>query len=177
MSPPVQLLAIDAATHSTGLAIFDIPTRRLQWAGLVVAKSDNFKARSHEMSQGCADAVRSVLKDPGYKLVSEYPRVYPRSPADPNDLIMIALVLGGIRNQLPRPGQELLPHPGDWHQIKKDIMQQKTVKALLRESGEQAVRGSELSLLLPFARRGKYAFQDDVGDAVGIGLWALGRLE
>jgi len=101
-------------------------------------------------------------------LVVEYPIVYPRGPGDPNDLLALAYVAGVLVGVL-KPLSPRLVTPNRW----KGNVPKKVIR--LRVLGDRAA-GVEGRL----SKDEVEILGDDpshhIVDAVGIGLWALGRL-
>jgi hypothetical protein len=98
---------------------------------------------------------------------AEFPQVYRhRNGPDPNDLLGLAAVLGGIR-PLHTPGQVLLQFsPHDWKgSIDGDVMIERVRGCLSAEEHGHVI--------LPSAR----SLQHNVFDGIGVGLHALSRLK
>jgi len=148
-----KLIAIDPGTEQAGFALFEngILTR----AELVREKGSTKEQRAWRaarqlgaLCQAHADA----------ELVVEHPQVYLRSPGDPDDLLALALVVGGVLTL--HEGGDLV-RPREWKgQVPKKIMVARILKQLSDE--EQAL-----------CKRVKD--NHNVLDAVGIGLWRLKR--
>lgn len=101
------------------------------------------------------------------ELVIERPQVYdaPQQRGDQNDLIDLAVVVGGLLGTLSgRCRASLLVRPAEWKgQTPKDITETRA-KARLSTSELAAIE-------LPKAK----TVQHNVWDAVALGLWRLGR--
>ncbi len=100
-------------------------------------------------------------------LVIELPQVYQhgRSKGDPNDLIRVAFYAGAVAGALGYfggllTGKLLTPTPGDW--------KGQVPKAIHHERIRRVLSTKELGLVS--------RVDHNVMDAVGLGLWALGRL-
>lgn len=104
----------------------------------------------------------------GFTLVVEKPQVYraSRSKADPNDLIFLAMRAGVLINFYCLYTENILtPTPAEWKgQTPKSVSERRTRKLLTPEE-TRVLAGCGVSA----------ALLHNVIDAVGIGLWALGR--
>lgn len=94
------------------------------------------------------------------EVIVELPRAYgARSPVDPNDLIKLASVAGFIAG-ISGASTLWYVHPQSWKgQTPKRIDNERTIRHLC--DNERRILGPKLD--------------HNVMDAVGIGLWALGR--
>jgi hypothetical protein len=103
----------------------------------------------------------------------ELPRWYPREhKIDVNDLLDLAVVVGEIRNQYLYCLEVELVFPRTWKgTVPKKIMSQRILDAFTSE---------EVARLPRRPRAGKKtdasAYDDNILDAAGQGLWKLGRL-
>jgi hypothetical protein len=100
------------------------------------------------------------------KIVIEKPMVYPGAPVDVNDLITLAIKVGEWKEYLwARFGvePELVTAPTWKGSVPKEIHHQRLLKVLTEE--ERAI--------MPKTKSGKY--DHNMLDAVGLGLWKLGR--
>lgn len=180
----IYLLSVDPGLRKSGVALW----RRggLVFARLIEPKSDGPEISDvveAMMSSVCGWILRDCgagdptgSRTPWLRLVCERPRTYGgrvSGNADANDLIAVALVAGAILGRLGCPAA--LPLPEDW---KGGISKPKT-KAQYERDGypvEERARGklspSELACV-EWPRDWKKRL--DVADAIGIGLWALGR--
>lgn len=162
-----QILALDPGTKISGLAWFD----------------DRILVHSHrhgpyddpdDMAQDVAASTCAHAFD---RLVVEVPRVYGgNSPADPNDLVKIAIVVGAAIGQAKMNGCDVTRvAPAEWKgQVDKKIMATRSFIAL--SPTERRVLQTNPSV----CATGKNSHEGvilDVWDAVGIGLWHLGRLK
>lgn len=158
-------LAVDPGKHSCAWATF--MGDRLWDASLVRGKSG---APPH-VAPG-AEGLARVLESWSYgvRFVLEQPTVYPGAREnDPNDLISIAteggLFVGAVRGG--RAGPTVLVAPRTWKGgVPKDIHQRRILAKLT--APEVARLEAALVNVLPTLRH-------NVVDAVGIGLWAVGR--
>lgn len=94
------------------------------------------------------------------ELVVEVPRVYPHSPVDPNDLIGLTLLAGFLAGRTSPDALLWFVYPSDWKgQVPKKIHNKRTLAKLGKQ--EREILGEKSD--------------HNVVDAVGIGLWAIGR--
>jgi hypothetical protein len=103
------------------------------------------------------------------RAVIEMPRWYPREhEIDVNDLLDLACLVGRLQGRLEEKGVDVeLVYPRTWKgTVPKDIHNKRVLAALSKE---------ELALL-PKRPRAK-DFDHNLLDAVGIGLWKLGRIK
>lgn len=166
-----RLLAIDpgiSPTSGTGWALFhyDGSSSELRAAGLARPSQDELVVRC----RGILEQVVLRVRDTPDTLIIEHMVVYPlpRMKGDPNDLLELA-VLEGCFLALPTPSQgtHLLPAKTWKGQVPKNIIQERVEAALGRH--EREVLGGALVGVNGSVRHNVY-------DAVGIGLYSLGRL-
>lgn len=103
----------------------------------------------------------------GYSLVIEKPQIYQgrKQKGDPNDLIDLAIEVG-VLSTLFSDGTVTLVKPREWKgQVPKEVMLKRILSKLTADE-LQLIKGLGLSK----------SQSHNVVDAVGIGLWALGRL-
>lgn len=152
----MRLLAVDPGVHQCGCAHF--LDGRLVDAALVV------RDRNH-WGDGPAGTVESVgiwfgLRPDQFAV--ERQRVYPGRQGrrtDPNDLLDLSLVTGGLIYAF-RQAKTKVIYPADWKgQTPKKVMNHRVFSRLTVE--EQLALGTK---------------NHNVLDAVGIGLYYLGRL-
>jgi hypothetical protein len=122
-----------------------------------------------ERCQGLVQELYGVIFD---TCVIELPQVYQQRKwkGDPNDLIQVALTVGalGAWIQMHSPAEVKLVRPHTWKgSVPKDIMGNRILSKL--ETREEKI--------VKLAGAGLGNKKHDVVDAVGIGLWSLGRLE
>lgn len=110
------------------------------------------------------------------KMVCEYPRTYGgrAKKGDANDLVGVALVAGAVLGRLACPSRLVLPE--DW----KGSAPKPQGKAEYLRDGYVVEQRATLKLSSGELTRVRLPGKDwrkalDVWDAVGIGLWALGR--
>jgi hypothetical protein len=102
-------------------------------------------------------------------VVTEYPQIYTRekSKGDPNKLIPLAAIGACIAGLLPDT-KVISPRPNEcWGNVKKN------------EDGDpwESPRGRKIWKRLSVAERGRVIPSHDSIDAVGLGLFGLGRFE
>ena len=136
------LLAIDPGKNSTGIALF---------GGGELLDVELAKDPYH---------VANLAMNPVDEVIVELPRAYgPRSPVDPNDLILLGALAGFLVGITPCNRRWYI-HPQDWKgQMPKEIDNQRTIRHL--KDNERQLLGARPN--------------HNVVDAVGIGLWVLGR--
>ncbi len=99
--------------------------------------------------------------------IIELPQVYPRSKADPNDLIVLAASAGRAR-QVIGWAKSRFVLPREWKgNLDGDLM---TVRIL------QQLSDAERRVYFAAIDKIPEGSHDNVADSVGIGLWKLGRL-
>jgi hypothetical protein len=147
-----KLISIDPGTEQAGFARF--VAGELVQAELIREKGSTKEQRAWRVA-----AQLGALCPPGEALVIEHPQIYVRSPGDPDDLLALALVVGGV---LTLHGGGELVRPRTWKgQVPKKIMVNRILKHLNEE--ERALCA-------------KIKDNHNVLDAVGVGLWKLKRL-
>lgn len=104
---------------------------------------------------GC-DIPRGITRN----VVIEEPTIYPHSKADPNDIMKLQLKVGQLKNIFESRGFSVtLVQPRTWkRQVKKKVHHPRILKRL--EPAEYIIARDQ---------------RHDVLDAVGLGLWKLGR--
>jgi len=156
-----DLFAIDPATHATGWAQFH--DKALVRGGVCQAKKGvPLEARVQSMTQALGGVWYEgspLARD----VVIEYPQVYKHgaaAKADPDDVLAIALVVGAVIGRLSATYQ--LVRPAQWKgQVPKKVMNTRVLDRLIASERAVCEAGKNDNNLL---------------DAVGLGLWVLGRL-
>lgn len=147
-----RLIAIDPGTEQAGFALFE--DEQLVVAELVREKGSTKEQRAWKVACKLGD-----LCVPDCDLVIEHPQIYARSTSDPDDLLALALVVGGVLSLFK--GGEIV-RPRTWKgQVPKKIMTNRILKQL-----------DEKERLLC----SKVKDNHNVLDAIGVGLWKLKRL-
>lgn len=142
----------------------DSGVRAFGWARFVEAQLCAVELLRADNVNAMINKVRCLHTEPGASLVIEKPRVYRERQwkGDPNDLIDVALVAGAA-GTLGRFHKFV--HPDVWKgSVPKHIHTKRVLARLDRNELElvQAIRPKSL--------------QHNAIDAVGIGLWTLGRM-
>lgn len=145
------LLAVDPGTEQAGFARFE--GSRLVQAELIKEKGSLKEYRAWRVAVRIGD-----LLVPGASLVVEHPQVYARSPGDPDDLLALSLVVGGVL-ALHKGGE--IVRPREWKgQVPKNLMTARILRQLEPDERELCKKIND---------------NHNVLDAVGIGLWKLKR--
>lgn len=101
-------------------------------------------------------------------VVVEVPQVYGagRDPADPNDLVDLSVSAGFVAARA-EPSRVRLVRPREWKgQLPKDVCARRARGRLT---------GDEIEVAEREVARVPARFRGDAWDAIGVGLWALGR--
>lgn len=158
----MNLIAIDPG-KTTGWAAFN---EEGTLVGAGVAKKSEIWKWGHEKPFG---PLPSVLYGTGYAytVLVEHPRWYPHDHTDVNDLIDLAVLVGELRHAYSDRGSLVeLVWPRTWKgNVEKKITTERILKRL--SPAELAV--------VPRRPRAKDV-DHNCADAVGLGLWKLGRL-
>ena len=169
MTRALPLLVIDPGKNALGWAYFG-DAGFLYACGVV-------RAGAHEKNIALvARLVLSALREaivsfsPARRLVTEQMVVYPgpQQKGDPNDLIALSFIAGGGHTLVAPDAALELVTPRAWKgQVPKEIMQGRIERSL--SPVEQQMVVASLQSVTP-------SLQHNGWDAVGIGLWAQGRL-
>lgn len=153
----MNLLTIDPG-NITGWACFT--DKELEAAGVMK------KAESFTIAPQTGVRRRSGVWRPDLVLI-ETPRWYPHDHSDVNDLLDLSVFVGELKRFYEANGCVIeLVWPRTWKgNVPKKITNRRTVAAL---SPEEVA-------LLPRRPRAK-DFDNNMLDAIGLGLWKLGRL-
>lgn len=184
-----MLLAIDPGLNSPGLALFDrgllaraVRLNTSEYTGLPDGE------RWLQVARSLAAWVLPQLKQRQPDLLSivfERPQIYTRekSKGDPNHLAAIAGVASCLVGILSTYGPVTVgsPHPHEWigqlaktcHVCKKNL--KKCPEC--RGSAWNTPRGRRIHSRLGTDELALVPDQNDAIDAVGLGLWSLGRLQ
>jgi hypothetical protein len=200
-----MLLALDPGQNSPGIALFQCvtaypePVRTLVFADRVRVPdytSSPPGARWFLVAQQIVDALlRRGEDDLVDTIVFECPQWDARSKkVDPNDLVGIAGVAANVCGMLHRNNPRVLsPTPAEWiGQLSKKCAYCKSLRAMRKGTGVrtrakfctachgsawETPRGRFIKKRLEPAELALVPDQNDAIDAVGLGLWALGRLK
>src|SRR3972149_4885609 len=144
--------AIDPGVHATGVAHFDFGY--LHAVRLVPGKTLEEMLRAFFLLPMSAE------------MIIERPTGYGKGKSDPDDLIRGALVAGAASMCCWEEGELRFVEPRTWKgQVPKEIHHRRVVAAL---SAAELARIAEIQ---------PKSLQHNVLDAVGLGLWHLGRLK
>ena len=156
-----MLLAVDPAITCTGWAFF--VGERLDRCGIIETKANMpFDRRIRSIGQGILQATPGVP----LMLVIEWPQIYHKwSKGDNNDLLPLAAIAGNLMSHFPWAKTQL-PKPAQWKgQVPKDVHNARVLKRLSVDE----------TRLVAAARVAKSKAHNMI-DAIGLGLWALGRM-
>lgn len=156
-----QLFAVDPGTRESGLAVFQDKILTGAWA--VKAKGATPDARVVDVVRQMVEIIRPRILTPSGGTI-EMPQVYrhgPGSVIDPDDILLLTLVVGGVVCGLPELEWKRV-HPAAWKgQVPKTVMTNRITKRLAES--ERAVVATTND-------------NHNAIDSVGLGLWALSRL-
>jgi hypothetical protein len=157
----VNLVAIDPSTSATGgVGIAFFKNSILETATLVKpnGSSKTLQKRVIDIVKKAKQELELVFIN---TLVLEYPRIYTQTTdADPDDMLALAFVCGALMEGLPAKDVKLV-RPSEWKgQVPKKIHNARVVSKLADHEQHW----------IKTARN-----NHNVIDAIGIGLWALGR--
>jgi hypothetical protein len=173
----MSLLAVDPGLRGCGCALFVATSVKLHSADLVWAGYVGTLLRSDSLlSARWKDLAELVARTGGsqvFELAIELPQVYDRSKSkgDPNDLIALAGLVGTIVGRLgvddttvylPRAWKGQVPKPENTKQ--PYIIAERCKKRLSKDE------------LLKVNLPGNVKLQWDVWDAIGLGLFHVGRM-
>lgn len=148
-----RIIAVDPGTEQAGFALFE--NGKLIQAELIKEKGSLKEHRAWRVSCRIGE-----LLVPGATLVIEHPQVYARSPSDPDDLLALALVVGGVL-ALHKGGE--IVRPREWKgQVPKNLM---TARILRQLDADERALCKQIN------------DNHNVLDAVGIGIWKLKRFK
>lgn len=155
------MICIDPGLRGVGVAKFDESNRSLSFAQYV--KNPCERGRGYGAHYDLAIELREYGYTGGLVII-EHPRIYPGMPnKDLNDLLDVVAVGAACAVAL-NPSYVVTVFPSEWKgTVKKSVMLERIRKAL---SPEELAR-------CEFTNKSD---DEDLLDAVGIGLWRLGRL-
>ena len=151
-----RLLSIDPGKHFLAYAIFE---------DSILADVSGFTA---EEPGHMAAMIESRLCILGLdELVIEFPQIYPPrvQKGDPNDLLSLAMVVGFVVQTLHKTPHIELVSPKRWKGSVPKMVHNDRIKDRLAEDERSLITQSKV----PTGKR------HNLIDAVGIGLWRLGR--
>lgn len=158
-----MLVAVDPGKLVAGVALFDDKELAAAW---LVEGNHHFDTAERILDSVLDRVPRPLIT----RVVIEKMQIYLGERVNKNDLIDVAIMTGAtgeaFRLRLMNPLVIELPHPRKWKgQVPKDVMVKRVIKTL---SGEEHQR-----VRVPSQKK----LAHNVWDAVGIGLWASGRLK
>jgi hypothetical protein len=148
---------IDPGSNASGLAIFIGKSLLLAKTFVVPDRTRSYHDKRAWM---IAEITKAIERDEVEKVIVELPRVYPGSPADPEDLIQLACLAGSFR-------ADKYVRPQDW---KRQIPKTKKLEDYLVKKRAWAVLSKNE---LPGIEKPE---THDLWDAIAMGLVCLGRL-
>ena len=181
-----MLLALDPGVNSPGVALFSaelVMADRVPVPSAFVALSDG--QRWWQVAERVVNHVRPAISGSSTLLIAfECPQWYQRgkSKGNPNQLVGIAGVAANVTGILSRSHaiRVLSPTPAEWiGQLPKTCPTCKANKKKCPEclgSAWNTPRGRRIASRLSEQEFRSIPDQNDAIDAVGLGLWALGRL-
>lgn len=169
-----MILAVDPSIASSGAALFSVSGRLAACARITMPTGT--EADAVERWRAMAQRIRMFtvsggVPDPIERIVCERPQVYQRgagrTKGDPNGLFHMAGVLGALAALFSAvPVTSYLP--AEWKgQLPVDTLVRRVCGRLAPD---------ELALVPTRTVKGKLLPDPDVGHAVGVGLFYLGRL-
>lgn len=176
-------IGIDPGLNRSGVALFDGKELKKVWAVKVPAKSrkgENFPAST--MLGAMCIFLQEVTTYRPDRIVVEGQQIYTHSKAADHDLINLAHCAGGIAgmaiHHFGRSGV-LVPTPKEWKGgVPKNVHQARTYTKMGWHFDQTSkyswpVAGTDFGSVSG-ARELKQADWQEVGDAIGLGLWAGG---
>lgn len=172
-----NLIAFDPGLHNPALAVFQggvlVYASRIKVPSSLKSTKLAMGARCVGVAAEAFKALQNISLEGPVTFVTEWPKVYRGSKAkgDPADLLPLAGTGTALATLLAQryPGLEIVtPIPFEWIG--------NLPKATTGDPRE-SVRGVRIWSRLSESERGKVALSHDAIDAIGIGLWKLGRLE
>lgn len=155
------LMSVDPGVWLCGWALWDATTGELRDAGL--ARTPDGFSKEQALKYLCAQLIVNDAR-----LIIEKPQVYARSKSkgDPNDLIDVAVVVGGLVSQWPAVDTAVYL-PRAWKgTVKKEVM--------VRRIRDKWVTAEECKRVqLPKEKE----LRHNVWDAVGLGAFHLRKLK
>lgn len=155
------LWTVDPALSCTGWAVFYNDT--LADHGYVKTPAGmDLAERVQKIAKDICTPVAAVPTE----FAIEWPQIYQSSKGDPNDLLSLSAVVGAIMGKYAHRGNVTLYRPKHW---KGQVPKQAMVKRILGKlDAEELASYDEAKYTKGIAH--------NVADAIGIGLYHLGRL-
>lgn len=157
------LVAVDPGKRSCGVAVFE--QRRLTQAWLARIPRGG-GADLDAVALLARQVLRTLCTTSVTEILLEWPQIYQggKQKGDPNDLLFLAGLDGAIVSALPYAHATAV-RPRDWKGTTDPDIVCARIKQIVQEAGESAI------IQWPCA-----SLEHNVLDAIGIGLWHLGRL-
>jgi hypothetical protein len=179
-----MLLAVDPSVRSPGAALFDSAGHLVACTRLLITLEVSPKLEGQRwlaVALAIANWVAKQGRRPS-ELVYELPQIYTwsKSKGDPNDLIGLAGV-GAALSGIYSNARVTTPKPDEWVQGTSKVCVACKGKAKKKcktceGSAWKTPRGQRIRSRLSAAELALVPDQNDAIDAVGIGLFVLGRL-
>lgn len=150
-----RLIAVDPGKH-TGIAVFE--ENRL--SNIFLITNDSLELYTQDLVRICAGW-------PSDRAIIEMPKIYDRKQwkGDPNDLMKVAFLAGIIHRSLLGTKEIKWVPPSDWKGQRPKDVDNKYTRTLLTPDELKIIDDSKITK----------SKMHNVLDAVGIGLWKLGR--
>ena len=169
----------DPDYRATAWATFDTNEYSVLRAGVVVAehKLKGSFAVAHMMEQILnSPTLPPVMDEDGVDIVvCEYPKAYPKSEVQPNNLIGLAMIAGVMFGRM-RGEEGIFPHPQEWKgTISKSVHQ----KRILTKLGwRYTQRGKQLIPNTTIVRSWDIRPSEwtHVIDAIGLAMWGAEQI-
>ena len=131
-----------------------------------VARFDEYGRIEYVYQGKLLDAV-GLIASWRVPIIVEVPQIYPNARARPNDQITLAVRAGMFIGAAPR-GCAIEVKPREWKgQADKDVIHKRAARCF-----DEAERAYLLSVASTFGKK-----DDDVQDAIALGLYACGRVD
>lgn len=174
--PRRWFIAVDPGVRGCGVAIFK--NQHLHHASYVrnpaSATERCLPILWNEMAWRMKMFREEWLQTDDFALIVELPQVYRKSKGDPNDLLSLAAIVGALTVSMSPSFAEAY-RPARWKgQVPKDIMIRR-IKELIKPEEWEVIRLPEWTHKLKQDKEHRLAH--NVYDAIGIGMYHVGRLD
>ena len=154
------MITIDPGLNGCGVAFWGV--KELQ-AAYYLPRNSRVEQKPFGMAETLRSAVESAM--PVERIIIEKPQIYPSMPVPSDDLLNLHEMSSIFVGLLGRTVEWVRPR--EWKgSVRKEIMTNRLI-AIMDNTDENG------DIVLPTAK----SLQHNVYDAIGIGLWALGRLD